>query len=220
MSYIPKEHIDKFYEKNEKYRKYYIKKVQQYLLIDFTILSVILTLSFTGLKVISRAITIFFFICAFSTKFNIITKKLKEFGVPLDKYWEKYDSIKQEVEAQVEDQKVRDERIKRELDEVYYATLIKATKDTEDHYNPAMHKLNRYITFSFFNILIVLFNIGFNEFFSWCIIFGIFIFPFDMLIILILIYGMIVGFDKTAEVKDFFKKLSGPLIWIKSKIKK
>jgi len=82
-----------------------------------------------------------------------------------------------------------------------------------------MSKLNRYITFSFFNILIVLFNIGFIEFFSLSILGGIFVIPFDIAIIFILIYGLIVGFDKSTEVKDFFKKLCGPLIWIKDKVK-
>ena len=107
---------------------------------------------------------------------------------------------------EVEDQEERNKIIKRELDEAYYATLKKATETTDKYYTPAMHKLNRYISFSFISILIVLLNIGFLELFSLSIIEGIFVFPFDIAIIFILIYGLIFGFDKTTEVKDFFLK--------------
>lgn len=217
MSYIPKDHIEKFYKSNDKYRKYFISKVHQYLLIDFTVLSIILALSFEGLTVFSRIITIILFLCAFSTKFKIIIKKLKEFTVPIDEYWDRYDIIKEKAENGYKDQKEKNNFIERELDETYYATLKKATEDTHKYYPEAMHKLNRYITFSFFNIFIVLLNIGFIDFFSWNLFCKILVFPFDIAIILILVYGLIVGFDKSSAVKEFFKKLCNPVIWIKKK---
>ena len=105
MSHIPKDHIEKFFESNDNYRKYYISKVHQYLLIDFTVLSVILTLSFVNLTIFSRITTIILFFCAFSTKFIIITKKLKEFTIPLDKYWDKYHTIINKAEKKYNDQK-------------------------------------------------------------------------------------------------------------------
>ena len=220
MSYIPKDHIEKFYKSNDKYRRYFISKVHQYLLIDFTVLSIILALSFEGLTVFSRIITIILFICAFSTKFKIVTKKLKEFTVPFEEYWDKYYVIVEKAEKEYKGQEERNTKIERELDESYYATMKKVTEKTQKYYPEAMHKLNRYITFSFFNIIIVLLNIGFVEFFSWNLFYEIFVFPLDIVIILILVYGLIVGFDKSSGVKEFFKKLCSPLVWIKNKIKK
>lgn len=88
----------------------------------------------------------------------------------LREYWDRYNDIKVKTESQVEDQEERNKIIERELDEAYYATLKNATEKTDKYYTNAMHKLNLYITFSFFNILIVLLNIGFIEFFSWNII--------------------------------------------------
>ncbi len=100
MSHIPKDHIEKFFESNDNYRKYYISKVHQYLLIDFTILSVILTLSFVNLTIFSRITTIILFFCTFSTKFIIITKKLKEYAIPIDEYWKKYDIIVEKADKE------------------------------------------------------------------------------------------------------------------------
>lgn len=195
MSHIPKDHIEKFFESNDNYRKYYINKVQQYLLIDFTVLSVILTLSFENLTIFSRISTIILFFCAFSSKFIIITKKLKEFTIPLDEYWDKYHKIVQKVEKENQDQKEKNFIIERELDEVYYATLKTATEDTHKHYTEAMHRLNKYISFSFFNIIIVLLNIGFIAFFSWNLIGKIFVFPFDLIIVFIFFLTIVFGFD-------------------------
>ena len=133
MSYIPKDHIDKFFESNDTYRKYYINKVHQYLLIDFTILSVILTLSFVNLTILSKITTIILFFCAFLTKFIIVTKKLREYTIPFDEYWDEYQIIIKKAEEKNINQNEKIESIKRELDEVYYATLIKATENTHEH---------------------------------------------------------------------------------------
>lgn len=209
MSHIPKDHIEKFFESNDNYRKYYISKVHQYLLIDFTVLSVILTLSFMDLTIFSRINTIILFCCTFSTKFIIITKKLKEFTIPFDEYWDKYDTIAKKADNVYNNQNEKNFFIKRELDEIYYATLKKATGDTNKHYTEAMHKLNKYISFSFFNIIIVLLNIGFIPFFSWNLICEIFVFPFDLIIICIFFIALFFGFDLVSYIKSFIKNLKG-----------
>lgn len=209
MSHIPKDHIEKFFKSNDNYRKYYINKVHQYLLIDFTVLSVILILSFVNLTIFSRITTIILFFCAFSTKFIIITKKLKEYTIPFDEYWDKYHTIVKKAEKEHIDQNEKNLFIKRQLDEVYYATLKKATEDTHKHYTKAMHKLNRYISFSFFNIIIVLLNIGFITLFSWNLMGEIFVFPFDLIIIFMFFIAMVFGFDIVSYIKSFIKNLKG-----------
>ncbi len=209
MSHIPKDHIEKFFESNDNYRKYYISKVHQYLLIDFTVLSVILTLSFTNLTFISRITTIIIFLCAFSAKFVIISKKLKEYTIPLNEYWDKYHIIVKKAEKEYKDQNTKNLFIKRELDEIYYATLKTATEDTHKHYTEAMHKLNKYISFSFFNIIIVLLNIGFITFLSWNLIGEIFVFPFDLITIFTFFIAMVFGFDIFRYIKAFIKNSKG-----------
>lgn len=209
MSHIPKDHIEKFFESNDNYRKYYIIKVHQYLLIDFTALSVILTLSFVNLTIFSRITTLILFFCAFSTKFIVITRKLKEYTIPFDEYWDKYHTIVKKAEKDYINQNEKNTFIERELDEVYYATLKTATGDTHKHYTEAMHKLNKYISFSFFNIIIVLLNIGFITFFSWNLICVIFVFPFDLIIFFIFIIAMVFGFDIVSYIKSFIKNSKG-----------
>ena len=209
MTHIPKDHIEKFFESTDNYRKYYISKVHQYLLIDFTILSVILTLSFVNLTIFSRITTIILFFCTFSTKFIIITKKLKEYTIPLDEYWDEYNKIVKKAEKKNDDQNKKNLFIKRELDEVYYATLKTATKDTHKYYTAAMHKLNKYISFSFFNIIIVLLNIGFITLFSWNLIWEMFVVPFDLIIVFIFFIALVFGFDIDTFIKSFIKSLTG-----------
>ena len=122
---------------------------------------------------------------------------------------DKYDTIAKKADNDHNNQKEKNIFIKRELDEIYYATLKKATGDTNKHYTEAMHKLNKYISFSFFNIITVLFNIGFITFFSWNLIGEIFVFPFDLIIIFIFFIAMVLGFDIFGYIKSFIKNLKG-----------
>ncbi len=72
-----------------------------------------------------------------------------------------------------------------------------------------MHKLNKYISFSFFNIIIVLLNIGFITFFSWNLICEILVIPFDLIVIFIFFIAIIVGFDIISYIKVFIKNSKG-----------
>jgi len=68
-----------------------------------------------------------------------------------------------------------------------------------------MHRLNKYISFSFFNIIIVLLNIGFIAFFSWNLISEIFVYPFDLIIVFIFFITIVSGFDVINIINQFIK---------------
>jgi hypothetical protein len=119
--YIPKDIITQFYKEYDDYRKHFIKKVYDYLMVDFGVLSVILSFFFVNLTNLSKIYCLILFIFAIIPKWIIITTKLKQFGVPIKKFWEEYDKI-------------------------------------ED--NKWMNRLNKYISFSLFCVIIVLLNLG------------------------------------------------------------
>ncbi len=215
MSYIPSHIVDDFFNQNDEYRKYFIKKAADYLLVDFTVLSIVLSFFFTRLTIISMIACITLFFLAIQTKWYIISRKLREFVIPIKQFWEKYKEIEKEAGELPDEEKK--EYIKKESNEVYYATKKDAAIDTHDYYVKLMSKLNRYISFSFFCIIIVLFNIGIYGLFNENITNIMFQIFFDLVITFIFFIAIIFGFNIFSSIRHFIKNSKGIF---KNKIKK
>ena len=205
MSNIPKNIIDDFYNQNNEYRKYFIKKATDYLLVDFTVLSLILSFLFTKLTTVSKIICIILFLLAIIPKYFIISKKLREFLVPIDEFWERY--AKLEENAKDMDKEKKYKYINKEAEEIYYATKKDAAMDTHKYYINYMGKLNRYISFSFFSVVIVLLNLGALSLFGEDINNPLVLIPFNLLIISIFIISLFSGFNLFSKIKEALKNI-------------
>lgn len=188
--YIPKDIINFFYQENNEYRKYFIKKSYDYLLVDFTVLSIILSFFFNVLSNWSKLFTVLLFIFAISSKWYIITKKLKEFVIPFEMFWKEYDTIEEKANK-IQNEKEKIQFIKKETEEMFFGSKYNTARDTHNYYTNLMRKLNKYISFSFFCVIIVLLNIGRAEINKIIILGDFFIISFDVLIFLLFLFSVI-----------------------------
>lgn len=218
--YIPRDIITQFHKEYDDYRKYFIKKVYDYLMVDFGVLSVILSFFFVNLTNLSKIYCLILFIFAIIPKWIIITNKLKQFGVPIKKFWEEYDKI--EEKAKELDSKDKLVFIKKETEEMYYGSIYNATISTYDYYTKWMNRLNKYISFSLFCVIIVLLNLGkaglesdphfkfiINYSFGW-ISLGLFLFPLIYVFLPEIIKLFKILIKKCSESKEIDADMNDP----------